>query len=538
VQTAATRTLSVDLGGASTVVESAVAELDALHAVKRMWARDPTLWKPRPEDDVELSNRLGWLTLPDDFLHKAAELRQFAADCAKRGIRHAVVCGMGGSSLAPEVFRITFSGRARGLDVHVLDFTDPGAVAAVDAAIDPQHTLFVISSKSGGTIEVMSFLAHFWELSGGRGEQFCAITDPGTSLDRLSHERGFSNTFLNPTEIGGRYSALSYFGLVPAALIGLDLARLLEPAVRERAQCQHERTQDNSGAWLGAFFGALARAGRDKLTILTSPRLGSFGLWVEQLIAESTGKEGKGIVPVVGEPIGEPDAYGADRCFVVLRVDDDDNADLDRAVDKLRGAHPLVVRALPNIDALAAEMYCWEVATPLAGALLHINPFDQPNVQESKDNTARVLSSSESTPPHTVSPDDAASFLSQARAGDYVSLQAYLTPTPAIEAQLQRIRARVRDRQKVATTLGFGPRFLHSTGQLHKGGPPSGVFLQLTYEPTADVPIPGAAYSFGTLIAAQSLGDLQSLQSRGLRAARLHLGRDVAAGLDRLLNAL
>jgi glucose-6-phosphate isomerase/transaldolase/glucose-6-phosphate isomerase len=506
-------------------------------AIARLWARDPTLWKPRPEDDVELSNRLGWLTLPTDFLAQAAELEQFATQQAARGITHVVVCGMGGSSLAPEVFRITFPTTTGRPTLHVLDSTDPGAVKAVDAAIDPRHTLFVISSKSGGTLEVMSFLAHFWELAEHRGDQFCAITDPGTSLDKLATERGFLTTFRNPTEIGGRYSALSYFGLVPAALVGIDLKRLLQAAQDEAKKCQAEQLEANPGATLGAYFGGHARAGRDKLTILTSPSIDSFGLWVEQLIAESTGKEGKGVVPVVGEAIGEPAAYGADRCFVVLRVDGDDNSTLDRGVDRLHGQHPVLVHHLSDIYALGAEMYRWEVATALAGAILRINPFDQPNVQESKDNTARVLEAGLTTPPGVLQPEAVADFLKQAHGGDYVAIHAYLTPTAETEARLQGLRALVRDRRQVATTLGFGPRFLHSTGQLHKGGPVSGVFLQLTYSPSEDVPIPGQPFSFGTLLAAQALGDLESLRSRGLRVARVDLGTDVAGGLERLTRA-
>ncbi len=511
--------------------QSALHELADTHAVQRMWARDPTLWKARPEDDVELSNRLGWLTLPEDFLAKANELTEFASQQAARGITHAVVCGMGGSSLAPEVFRITYPRSSGCPELHVLDFTDPGAVRAVDRAIDPAHTLFIISSKSGGTLEVMSFLAHFWELAQGRGEQFCAITDPGTSLDKLAHERGFSKVFLNPTEIGGRYSALSYFGLVPAALHGLDLDRLLRAAREAQQQCSVEDLARNPGAQLGAFFGAHARTGRDKLTVLTSPSIASFGLWVEQLIAESTGKESKGIVPIVGEPIGEPHVYSDDRCFVILRVDGDDNAALDEVAQRLQ---PALVRTLPDVYALGAEMYRWEVATALAGALLHINPFDQPNVQESKDNTNRALQAADTTQPEQA---DLATLIQQLKPGDYFSIHAYLTPTADTEARLQELRVKVRAKYRVATTLGFGPRFLHSTGQLHKGGPPSGVFLQLTYTPAEDVPIPGMAFSFGTLIAAQALGDWHSLHSRALRVARVDLNSDVAGGLERIVRA-
>jgi glucose-6-phosphate isomerase len=531
VQTLIARYSSVDLAGAERIVDSATKELAEHNAVQRMWQRDPTLWKPRPEDDVELSDRLGWLDLPVQALEWIADLETFANQQRQRGIKHAIVCGMGGSSLAPEVFRITFPRPVQAIEPIVLDSTDPGVIRDIDNAIDPSKTVFVISSKSGGTLEVMSFFAHFWELAHGDGRQFVAITDPGTSLEKLASERQFARVFLNPTEIGGRYSALSLFGLVPAVLGGVDINKLLEAARSERDLSQEPRPDRNPGAWLGAFMGGLARAGRDKLTLLASPGLASFGLWVEQLIAESTGKEGKGIVPIVGEPFGGPDVYGDDRAFVALRLEGDDNAELDRHVEGLKGRHPLVVRTLADRYELGAEMYTWEVATALAGALLEINPFDQPNVQESKENTARVLREGATQPPFIT---DLKELLKQTRAGDYVALQAYLTPTDAIEARLQRIRAQIRDRHRVATTLGFGPRFLHSTGQLHKGGPPSGVFVQFTYQPTDDVTIPGQPFGFGELIAAQANGDLLSLHSRGLRLARIHLGDDVLVGLDRI----
>jgi glucose-6-phosphate isomerase len=531
------RYVNVDLASEREAFDAALAELGATRAVERMWAHDPTLWKPDPKDDVELSNRLGWLTLPDDFLKlsQATELEALARRAREERIRHVVVCGMGGSSLAPEVFRITFGSAPGSPELIVLDSTDPTAVRMVDATIDPGRTLFLISSKSGGTIEVMSCLAHFWKLTGEQGDHFYAVTDPGTSLERLARDRQFRAVFLNPTEIGGRYSALSFFGLVPAALIGIDVQRLLEAAVRERALCAADHPPErNSGAFLGAFIGGLVRVGRDKLTLLTSPALTSFGLWVEQLIAESTGKEGTGIVPIVGEPFGAPEAYSADRCFVALRLDGDDNTALDRTVDALRGTHPIIVRQLRDRYELGAEMYCWEVATALAGALLHINAFDQPNVQESKDNTGRVLHSGTTDVPDGVqlAPADLAEFLAQLGDRDYFALHAYLTQTPEIEDHLQQLRQQVRDRRRVATTLEFGPRFLHSTGQLHKGGPPSGVFLQLTYQPVDDVDIPGQPYTFRTLFAAEALGDLLSLHQRGLRVARIDLGSDPLASLS------
>jgi glucose-6-phosphate isomerase/transaldolase/glucose-6-phosphate isomerase len=535
------RYLSVDLASEREIFDAALTELVQLRAVERIWAHDPTLWKSDPAADIELSDRLGWLSLPDDFLapDKLKDLQTLAAECKSEGIRHVVVCGMGGSSLAPEVFRITLGSTAGNPELIVLDFTDPTLVRSVDARIDPNKTLFLISSKSGGTIEVMSFLAHFWELTGHNGRQFCAITDPGTSLAKLATERLFRKTFLNPTEIGGRYSALSFFGLVPAAVAGIDVPRLLQAAQHEKTLCSPDRPPDqNSGAYLGAFIGGLARDRRDKLTLLTSPGLSSFGLWVEQLIAESTGKEGIGIIPVVDEPFGAPEAYYRDRAFVVLRLEGDDNTALDRTVDSLRGTHPIIVRQLRDRYDVGAEMYCWEMATAVAGALLKINPFDQPNVQESKDSTARVLKSLQTQLPDgvRVMPEELWRFLDQAQPGDYVSFQAYVTPLPDIEQRIQELRRRTRDRRKVATTLGFGPRFLHSTGQLHKGGPRTGLFLQLTYQPLDDVEIPGQPYTFGTLYAAQSLGDLLSLHEKGLRVGRLDLGPNPLTGLDALLD--
>ena len=540
---------AIDLAHAGPIVEAALGELAERDAVGRLWARDPALWRPDPAEQRELVDRLGWLSLPRSMRAEVPALERFAEEARREGVRHVVLCGMGGSSLAPEVFRLTF-GSAQGCPrLIVLDSTDPGAVRAVDAAIDPAATLFLVASKSGGTVEVAALLAHFWEAAGRRGDRFCAITDPGTGLERLARERRFRRVFLNPPDIGGRYSALSLFGLVPAALIGLDLGRLLDRAGAEQALCGPDHpAARNPGAWLGAFMGGLARAGRDKLTLLTAPGIAGFGLWAEQLLAESTGKQGRGIIPVVGEPPGPAEAYGEDRCFVALRLDGAGADAPDRAVAALRGRQPLVVARLADRYDLGAEMYRWEVATALAGALLGIHPFDQPNVQESKDNTSRVLREAQASghlppaPPEVcleiADAEAVASFLARATARAYVALQAYLTPGEEVERRLQTLRALLRDHFQVATTLGFGPRFLHSTGQLHKGGPASGVFLQLTYRPMDDLPVPGQPYSFGELIAAQALGDLQSLRARQLPVARVDLGADVLGGLDRLLAAV
>ncbi len=538
--------LTADLGPARPIVEAALDELARRNAVERLWVRDPALWKPRPEDQSEIADRLGWLTLPRDMRREISDLRAFADEVRGEGIRHVVLCGMGGSSLAPDVFRIMFGSASGYPYLLVLDSTDPRAVQGVDQAIDPARTLFLISSKSGGTIEVLSFLEHFWQTTAQRGRQFCAITDPGTSLERLAGERGFRRTFLNPPDIGGRYSALSLFGLVPAALIGMDLERLLASGDSASVFCGVTDTHLNPGAWLGAFMGGLARQGRDKMTLLTSPELASFGLWVEQLIAESTGKQGRGIIPIVGEPFLPPDTYGQDRCFAVLRLDGDDNAALDRLVDGLRGSFPLNVARLESTYDVGAEMYRWEVATALAGALLDINAFDQPNVQESKENTARVLEAVERSGPgaledlpsgvRAVDPADSElqAFLGSAQPGDYVAFQAYVTPDAEVEAALQDARQALAAHLGVSTTLGFGPRFLHSTGQLHKGGPPSGLFVQIVHTPAYDLPVPGRHFTFGTLLAAQALGDLQSLRSRGLRVVRVDVGGDAVGGAKRL----
>ncbi|MCH8284444.1 MAG: glucose-6-phosphate isomerase, partial [Chloroflexi bacterium] len=367
------------------------------------------------------------------------------------------------------------------------------------------------------------------------GQNFIAVTDPGTSLDKLGREQGFRRVFLNPPNIGGRYSVLSYFGLVPAALIGLDLATLLD-----RADCMREGcascvpAHDNPGAWLGAAMGVLARQGRNKLTLVTSPSISSFGLWVEQLIAESTGKEGKGIVPVAGEPLLEPAAYGNDRFFVYLRLDGDDNADLDQAMQRLQSSGQPVLRwALKDRYDLGAEFFRWEFANAVAGAILGIQPFDQPNVQQAKDLTAQVLASyeKEGRLPDVSATGSLRELLSGAKPGDYLAIMAYVQETPAVVARLTDLRRAVMQRHGIATTLGFGPRFLHSTGQLHKGGPPTGLYLQIVTDDAHDLPVPGETYSFGVLAAAQALGDLNALEALGRRVARVTLKGDVETSL-------
>ncbi len=528
------------------LVASTLQHLDQARAVERLWARDHRLWKPEPR---EISDRLGWLTVHEDMRHQLAQLAKFVATAQTLRIKDVVLLGMGGSSLGPEVLRASFGRSTRGLPrLWVLDSTVPGWVRLVSEAILPDRTLFLVASKSGGTIEVMSLFAHFWKVvtkaKGTRGgNQFVAITDPGTSLEALAREHGFAQVFTNPPDIGGRYSVLSFFGLVPAALLGLDVARLLTRAAGMADRCRTQGLDSNPGAFLGAAMGALAKAGRDKVTVMTSPALSAFGLWVEQLLAESTGKEGTGLIPVAQEPALTPSAYGHDRFFVSLRLKGDANGALDRQVKALsRAGHPVLPLTLGDRYDLAAEFFRWEFATAVAGHVLGIHPFDQPNVQESKDRTKRVLEIFKTTgrlpQPPTLSPAQAAQALSShLQAGTYISLLGYTTPSRQFEAAVRRFRKSVAARHHVATTFGYGPRYLHSTGQLHKGGPNTGVFLELIDRMKPDVPIPGQPFTFGTLARAQAVGDLESLRMQNREAVQVQLASDAVTTLNALTTA-
>ena len=531
----------VNLGAYLPDVEASLAGLQERDVVGRIWRRDHSVWN---QDPTEISDRLGWLTVSDVMCEQIPALEEFALEVRDAGFKHVVLLGMGGSSLGPEVIRQTL-GSAEGYpQLIVLDSTVPGWVQEVTDAIDPARTLFLVSSKSGSTTEPNAFYAHFRNLVDRRvgneraGQNFVAITDLGTSLEKLAREQGFRRVFANPQDIGGRYSILSYFGLVPAALIGLDIETLLD-----RADCMREgcascvAPHDNPGAWLGAIMGTLALHGRDKLTLVTSPSIGSFGLWVEQLIAESTGKEGKGIVPIAGEPLVEPASYGNDRQFAYVRLEDDSNAETDAAIERIKSSGQPVVRLdLRDKYDLGAEFFRWEFATAVAGAVLGIHPFDQPNVQAAKDMTERVLAqyqvSGELT--HTEAEASFGGLMSEIRQGDYLAIMAYVRQTPEADRSLEDLRRTVVERYGIATTLGYGPRFLHSTGQLHKGGPNSGLFLQMVADHEKDSPIPGQKYTFGTLADAQSLGDLKALQASGRRVARIHLGPNTVAAVGRL----
>ncbi|MEX1103272.1 MAG: bifunctional transaldolase/phosoglucose isomerase [Dehalococcoidia bacterium] len=492
------------------VEEAVEARLDAMtrdHILDRIWQRDHTVWKPDP---AELRDRLDWLTVADEMAEHVDELVAFATEVRGDGYTTTVLLGMGGSSLAPEVLHATFGSASGYLDLKVLDTTDPDQIASVESALDLRKTLFIVSSKSGGTIETLSQFAHFWsKIPDGR--HFIAITDPGSSLQGVAAEHGFRHVFSNPPEIGGRYSALSYFGLVPAALIGVDLGQLLGRAREMVAACDQDvAPEDNPGEWLGTIIGEAALAGRDKLTLVMPRPLATLGYWIEQLIAESTGKEGRGILPVEGEPLGPPDVYGSDRLFVAIGA--------EPALDALEAAGHPVVR-LPYLDAyqLGAEFFRWEFATAVAGHVLRLNPFDQPNVQEAKDATNRVLAGE---PVDTRTPG-AADVLSSLKPGDYIAITAYVPRDAGWQASLLRLRVALRDRYRVATTVGFGPRFLHSTGQMHKGGPNEGIFLQVVSQPETDIAIPGKPFSFGALKEAQAAGDLASLRAHKRRVARL-----------------
>jgi glucose-6-phosphate isomerase/transaldolase/glucose-6-phosphate isomerase len=529
------------------IVDPALEALANDHVVQRLWAKDYRLWKPDPK---EITDRLGWLTVHDLMREQLASLRHCAAQAKAMKVTDVVLLGMGGSSLGPEVLRTSFGSQKKSPRLWVLDSTVPGWVREVTKAITPARTLFLVASKSGGTIEVLSLFAHFRNLIAKAkmnrgGDQFIAITDPGTGLEKMAKDQGFGQIFTNPADIGGRYSVLSLFGLVPAALLGLDVPRLLDRAAGMAERCQVQTpVESNSGAYLGAVMGSLAKAGRDKVTIIASPALATFGLWVEQLLAESTGKEGTGLIPVAQEPVLHPAAYGTDRLFVYLRLKGDTNTALDRHVQALAKAHhPVLQFDLRDRYDLGAEFFRWEFATAVAGHLLGIHPFDQPNVQESKDNTNRVLGDFQSTGrlpelPNS-SPTQAAQDLSShLKPGAYVSILAYTTPSRPFETAVRRLRHVLVSRHHVTTTFGYGPRYLHSTGQLHKGGPNTGVFLELVDRMTPDLVIPEKPFSFGTLAQAQAAGDWESLRAHHRYAVRVQLGSNHAATVEAIATAL
>ena len=511
--------------------------------IQRIWQRDHTLWRP---DSREIANRLGWLDIAGAMQGEVPGLALFADEIRRDGYRHVVLLGMGGSSLGPEALGKTFTPIPGYPELIVLDSTVPAQVSAVTGTIDPARTLFLVSSKSGGTIETLSLYRYFRSVAedvlpqAKVGRSFVAITDSGTPLDVLGQQAGFRRVFRNDPDIGGRYSALSYFGLVPAALAGIDVAELLARALGMRKRCQAADIGSNPGAQLGAFIGANAVAGRDKLTLIEPPSIRSLGLWVEQLIAESLGKDGKGIVPIVGEPLLAPDAYDADRLFVYSRSASDADPGVDAAVERLEAAgHPVERLELQDRYDLGAEFFRWEFAAAVAGAVLGVHPFDQPDVQSSKDITGRLLADfiKDARLPEPLPGGELSGLLTKSKPGDYLAILPYIPMTQEADDVLDQLRQRVMRRHRIATTVGYGPRFLHSTGQLHKGGGPSGLFLQLTM-PHVDLPIPGQPYRFATLAAAQAVGDLRALANLGRRTARIDLGGEPVDGLRRLLEQM
>jgi glucose-6-phosphate isomerase len=561
-------------------VDEAMARAVSERWVERLWQRDTTLWTNDDEVARSIENRLGWMEAPAGFRDRLPALEAFGRGALQEGFEAAVVTGMGGSSLAPEVIARSMALPDGGLRLRILDSTDPQAVRAAQASEDPLRTLYVIASKSGTTTETLAFLAHFWHVqdelhadipASASAQHFIAVTDPGRSVEAIPHSDLFRHVFLNPADVGGRYSALTYVGLVPAALMGIDMAGLLDDAVLMAERCREPEAR-NPGLWLGVTLGALAAGGRDKLTFVIEPRIAAFGGWAEQLIAESTGKQGRGVVPVDGEPLAGPEAYGNDRVFVRLGGprETDWLSTTGAALDRLGEAgHPVIDLALEEGEGLGGEFARWMFATAFAGAVLGVNPFDEPNVTESKNNTARVLDEIKATgrapdldtlavegplvalgdatlreaAERTEQVEDELSVhlrrhLDRLRPDGYLAVQAYIAQTPGREAVLREIQRLLRDRTRRAVTLGYGPRFLHSTGQLHKGGPPSGCFIQLTVDHPEDLPIAGRRETFGTLIDAQALGDFQALEAHDLPVMRIHLGPDPEAGLHALLDAL
>jgi glucose-6-phosphate isomerase len=514
--------------------------------IARLWSKDATLWTGADE-----SKWLGWLDILETQLNAADKFATFAEDVRERGFTHILLLGMGGSSLCPEVHALSFGKRDGFPELHVLDSTDPAQILAVENLVDLARTLFIVSSKSGSTLEPNIFKQYFFERAGRDGSRFGAITDPGSKMQQVAEQDKFWHVFFGLPSIGGRYSALSDFGMIPAAGMGVDVPMFAGLAQGMANACSPAQpVQENPGVVLGAILGSLALAGRDKVTIIASPGIHDLGAWLEQLIAESTGKIGKGLIPVDREPLGAPTAYGSDRVFVYERLENAPDLQQDLAVTALElGGYPVVRLAVPDVYHLGAEFFRWEIATAVAGSILSLNPFDQPDVEAAKIATKKLTSAFEesgSLPPEkdVVRIGDAdliarlrATF-NVTRAGDYFGMLAYIQMNAAHEDALQGIRRRIRDAKKVATVLGFGPRFLHSTGQLYKGGPNTGVFLQITCDDARDVPVPGQKYTFGVVKAAQASGDLHVLRERGRRTLHVHLGSDVDAGLAQLASAV
>ncbi len=556
----------------ASAVKTAIADWQSSGKMQRLWQRDATLWTGADE-----ANWLGWLDIVEEQLAHHVELRNLAKEIWSAGFKDVLLLGMGGSSLGPEVLRKTFGQAAGYPDLHVLDSTDPAQVKSLADKIDPARTLFIVSSKSGSTLEPNIFKQYFFDLTqkavgaDKAGSHFMAITDPGSKMQKVAEGDCFRHIFYGRASIGGRYSALSHFGMVPAAVIGVDTKKFLDRAQEMVAACGPSSTvEQNPGAVLGIILGTAATHGRDKITIVTSSDISDLGAWLEQLIAESTGKLGKGIIPVDREALGAPEVYGNDRVFAYIHTEHAAESQHESKLAAIEKAgHPVVRISMADIYDLGAEFFRWEIATAIAGSILGINAFNQPDVEASKIVTKDLTSQYEkngSLPAETPIVKDSgiqlftdeknAAALAQATngekslaaylkahlarigTGDYFALLGYVQMNDQHEKALQSIRHSVRDKKHVATCLGFGPRFLHSTGQAYKGGPNSGVFLQITCDDAVELPVPGQKYTFGVVKAAQARGDFQVLAERGRRALRVHLGTDVNAALSTLAAAV
>ncbi len=506
-------------------------ESSAKHSlIERLWKKDPTLWKKDAEAAKDIRARLGWLGAADVMAESIEDLKAFAQVVKGEGFRHVLLLGMGGSSLAPEVFQSVFGNAEGAPALLVLDSTDPERILDIEARLDLGKTLFIVSSKSGGTIELVSLYKYFFEKvkavrGDAAGEQFIAITDPGSPLEELANNQKFKRVFLAQPDVGGRFSALTYFGLVPAALIGIDVSKILEGAQKMMASCR-SAAFDNSALVLGVGMAVLAEEGRDKLTLVTSKGLESFGDWAEQLVAESTGKEELGVIPVVGESLGKPGVYGEDRFFVAILFESQDNSELEARLGVLESAgHPVLRFKIEGPFELGGEFFRWEMATAVACSLLKINAFDQPDVQAAKDRTGAILKEVESGRELSSKKSklSAELFWKEIKPGDYVGILAFLPDREDLRKTLETLQLKIRSRTKNAVTLGIGPRYLHSTGQLHKGGPDSGAFLLITAAQSRDLAIPGNQFSFAQLELSQAMGDFEALEERGRRILHLRL---------------
>ncbi len=552
-------------GNIKSEVKSAFASLDDKQVIRRIFSKDPYVWKSDKKDVEEINNALGWLNV-QDFIDRSNEILDFSKKIVAEKYKHIVLLGMGGSSLSSEVISETFGKRSGYPELIVLDNVDPEAIKKVESQIDPAKTLFIVASKSGNTIETLSFYKYFFKLLNQSdmkdpGKNFIAITDEDTSLEKEAKEKKFRKVFTNPEDYGGRYSVLSYFGLVPMALAGIDIKKILNSALQmELNSGPFIPAESNSAVSLGATIGMSARLGRDKLTLIFSESLKTFGLWVEQLIAESTGKEGKGILPVEGEELTAPENYSDDRLFVYVQLDGDKYKSDEKKLFTLQDAgHPVIKIKLKDKMSIGAEFFRWELATAVVGKILNINPFNQPNVAESKKNSSELLdkwqkqqridrgkpiirknisvyfdSEKDWIPGQKSMSGLINSFCNLADAPDYVAILAYFLKTKQRQKLLQSIRLKLRNNHKVATTLGYGPRYLHSTGQLHKGGKNNGVYLMFTHNEKDELPIPGEEYDFSTLQMAEALGDFRALNDKNRRIIRIHIKENIDQGLKEI----